>query len=528
MNNTMKTTVNLIVISVIMLFAGCGGDRLSDATATVKGGVVQGTVEDGIAVFRGVPFAAPPVGDLRWKAPQPVRPWDGVLTADKFAPASIQPAVAWMGGRPTSEDCLYLNVWTPAKSAKEKLPVMVWIYGGGFAFGGTAGADTWGDQIARHGVILVSIAYRVGVLGFMAHPDLTAESENKVSGNYGLLDQIAGLKWVQENISAFGGDPARVTVFGESAGAISVSMLCASPLTKGLFAGAISQSGGSFGPVGDNSGSGDFMQTLAGAELAGMEFAKIMGANSIDELRAMSPDKWLSDPRSQMGGFWPVVDGYVITDDQYKLYEAGNYNDVNVIIGTNSDEGSMFTQPVKPEEYAGVLKMRFGPLAEKALQLYPGNTEYETYASMSDIFRDAVFGWPSWTWARLQSKTGKSRVYVYYFDQFRKEPLFPGGSPQRGAAHASEIPYVFGHLNQNPDAKATEEEIILSDRMIKYWTNFAKNGDPNGEGLPGWPVFEEGKETVMYLKGSVPLPTGVPNMDKLLLMEEYYKWLREN
>lgn len=173
------------------------------------------------------------------------------------------------------------------------------------------------------------------------------------------------------------------------------------------------------------------MQTLAGAELAGMEFAKIMGANSIDELRAMSPDKWLSDPRSQMGGFWPVVDGYVITDDQYKLYEAGNYNDVNVIIGTNSDEGSMFTQPVKPEEYAGVLKMRFGPLAEKALQLYPGNTEYETYASMSDIFRDAVFGWPSWTWARLQSKTGKSRVYVYYFDQFRKEPL-PGRVPAKG------------------------------------------------------------------------------------------------
>jgi len=523
----MKTFVGLLSFLMIMFFAGCGGDRLSEAAATVKGGVVQGTVEDGIAVFRGIPFAAPPVGDLRWKAPQPVKPWEGVLAADKFAPSSIQPAVAWMGEVPTSEDCLYLNIWTPAKSAKEKLPVMVWIYGGGFAFGGTAGAVTWGDQIARHGVILVSIAYRVGVLGFMAHPDLTAESENKVSGNYGLLDQIAGLKWVQENIGAFGGDPAKVTIFGESAGAISVSMLCASPLAKGLFAGAISQSGGSFNPVGDTRGSGDFMQTLAGAELAGVEFAKRIGASSIAELRAMSPDKWLTDPQSQMGGFWPVADGYVITDDQYKLYEAGNYNDVNVIIGTNSDEGSLFAQPGKPEEYVQWMKVRFGPLADKALQLYPGNSEYEVYASNSDIFRDGVFGWPSWAWARLQSKTGKSRVYVYYFDQFRKEPLYPGGPLPRGAAHASEIPYAFGHLNQNPDAKATGEESILSDMMIKYWTNFAKNGDPNGEGLPGWPVFEEGKETVMYLKGSEPLPITVPNLDKLLLMEEYYKWLRE-
>lgn len=523
----MKTTFGLLAISMIMFFAGCSGDRLSEATATVRGGIVQGTVEDGIAVFRGIPFAAPPVGDLRWKAPRPVESWDGVLTTDKFAPASIQPAVAWRGDEQTSEDCLYLNVWTPAKSAKEKLPVMVWIYGGGFAFGGTAGAVTWGDQIAKHGVILVSIAYRVGALGFMAHPELTAESENNVSGNYGLLDQIAGLKWVQENISAFGGDRTRVTIFGESAGAISVSMLCASPLARGLFAGAISQSGGSFGPVGESRESGEFMQSLAGAEQTGVEFAKRMGAGSIAELRNISPDKWLSDPQSQMGGFWPVADGYVITDDQYKLYEAGNYNDVNVMIGTNSDEGSLFMGPMKPEEYTGMMKMRFGPLADRALQIYPGNTEYETHASLTDIFRDMVFAWPSWTWARLQSKTGKSRVYLYYFDQFRKEPFFPGGPVPKGAAHASEIPYVFGHLNQNPDAKPTEEELTLSDIMIKYWTNFAKNGDPNGEGLPEWPLFGEGKESVMYLKGSESMPIEVPNLDELLLMEEYYKWLRE-
>ena len=511
---------------ITVLLAGCSSDKLSEATVTLGDGIVQGTVEDGIAVFRGIPFAAPPVGDLRWKAPQPAKPWNGVLMADEFAPAPVQVTAPWRGDMTTSEDCLYLNVWTPAKAGNEKLPVMVWIYGGGFSNGSTSAPGYSGENIAAKGVVLVSVAYRVGALGFLVHPGLTAESDNKVSGNYGLLDQIAALKWVQQNIRAFGGDPSKVTIFGESAGAISVSILCGSPLASGLFRGAISQSGGSFGPVSDSRGMGEYMLTLHSAEATGVKLATRMGAGSLAELRALSTEKLLEDSSSQMGGSWPVVDGYVITDDQFKLYEGGNYNDVNVIIGTNSDEGSMFVQPMEPVAYVGMIKQRFGPLAERVLELYPGGDQQEVYHSLSDIFREATFAWPSYTWARLQSETGNSKVFVYYFDQFRPDLLFPGGPAPKGAAHAADIAYAFGNLDKNQTLKATDAEQALSDVMINYWTNFAKTGNPNGEGLPGWPLFDDGQETVMYLKGTESRPIAVPNHDKLLLMDEYFRWLR--
>ncbi len=521
----MKTVTILWLMIALVLNAGCERSNLTDAKVRLKDGMVQGTVEEGIAVFRGIPFAAPPTGDLRWKAPQPVVPWEGVLEAVRFAPSPVQARAEWMGDIEMSEDCLYLNVWTPARSKGEKLPVMVWIYGGGFSNGSTAG--TSGMNIAANGVILVSVAYRLGALGFMAHPELSAESANGVSGNYGLLDQIAGLKWVQQNIEEFGGDPTRVTIFGESAGAISVSMLCASPLAKGLFSGAISQSGGSFSPVSDSRGMGEYMASLKGAEQQGMTFAERMGAKGIIELRTIPYDRWLNDPLSQMGGFWPNADGYVIAGDQYKLYSTGKYNDVNVIIGTNSDEGSMFVQPMEPEQYAGMIKGRFGPMADRALELYPGSDQTEVYHSLADIFEATAFAWPSWTWARLQSETGSSRVYVYYFDQFRPEPWYPGGPLPRGAAHAMEIAYVFGTVGQNPGMQATDEEKALSDIMIRYWTNFAKTGDPNGGGLPEWPVYRDGEKTVMYLKGAEPVTTEVPDAERLQFMEEYFKWLRE-
>jgi para-nitrobenzyl esterase len=523
----MKTRVIMSLLILTALIAGCRRDKLSEATVKLDDGIVQGTIEEGIAVFRGIPFAAPPVGGLRWKAPQPVEPWEGVFKADKYAPAPVQVKTSWMGDIEMSEECLCLNVWTPAKSTREKLPVMVWIYGGGFSNGATSSPLYSGDNIAKNGVIMVSVAYRVGALGFLAHPELSAESENGVSGNYGLLDQIAGLKWVQENIEAFGGDPGKVTIFGESAGAISVSILCASPLAKGLFTGAISQSGGSFGPVSDSRGMGEYMSTLKGAEQQGMEFAERMGAQDLKALRTVPYDRWLEDPLSQMGGFWPNVDGYVIAGDQYKLYQDGNYNDVNVIIGTNSDEGSLFVQPMEPQQYADLIKARFGPLAERALELYPGGDQLEVYHSLSDIFRETAFAWPSYAWARLQTKTGSSRVYTYYFDQFRPEPLFPDGPVARGAAHASEMAYVFGHLGLNPNMQATEEELALSDLMIKYWTNFARRGDPNGEGMPEWPLFSEDKETVLYLSGSEPETIAVPNLEKLDFMDEYFWWLRQ-
>ena len=526
-HKTMRPHITYITLTIIMILSACKSDRLSEATVTLKDGVIQGTVENGIAVFRGIPFAAPPVDELRWKAPQPVEPWKGVRMADKYAPAPIQSTVLWMGDIDMSEDCLYLNIWTPAKSKKEKLPVMVWIHGGGFSNGASFSPVYSGENIAANGVILVSVAYRLGALGFLALPELSAESEHGVSGNYGLLDQIAGLKWVQDNIEAFGGDPAKVTIFGESAGAISVSMLCASPLARGLFSGAISESGGSFGPVGDSRGMGEHSVSLKGAEEMGVKFEERMGVNTLDELRALPFEKWLDDPLSQMGGFWPAVDGYVIAGDQYKLYQQGKYNDVNVIIGTNSDEGSIFVQPMDPPQYADLIKLRFGPLADRALELYPGNDRMEVYYSLSDIFRETVFAWPTYAWARLQSETGKSKVFVYYFDQFRAEPLYPDGPVPKGAAHGSELAYVFGHLKQNPAAEVTDEEQALSDVMIKYWTNFAKSGDPNAEGLPAWPLFRDGEVTVMYLKGDMPHPVPVPNLDKLQFMDEYFAWLRE-
>lgn len=486
----------------------------------IEGGKVQGFVENGLTIFKGIPFAAPPVGDLRWKPPQPVQSWNGVLKADKFGLPC--PQVSYSATRQEySEDCLYLNVWTPAKSSREKLPVMVWIHGGGFALGATSTPLYNGENLAQMGVVLVSIAYRVGPLGFMTYPELSAETENNISGNYGLFDMIAGLKWVKNNIHAFGGDPDKVTIFGESAGGIAVSMLCASPLGKGLFSGAISQSGGNFGPVFMDSRR-DGIQHLKGAEKTGVEFMKRMGVNSIAELRKVNPQKWADDPLSQMGGFWPVVDNYVILGDQYKLYESGNYNDVNVIIGTNSDEGSMFVGPSEPEEYKKGIRKRFGPFANRILEEYPANTKEETFTSAADIFRETVFAWPSWAWARLQSNTGQSKVFFYYFDQQQSVSPFSSIKPG-GAGHGAELSYIFGHLDEN---QYSEKDFKLSEIMMKYWTNFAKNGDPNGEGLPVWQKFSEKNPVVMYLNHN-PVPGPVPNLEKLKLMEDYFTYQRE-
>jgi para-nitrobenzyl esterase len=523
-----KTGLAISVILLLIGFYGCKPNSPVN-TAKVEGGMVEGVVSGDIAVFKGIPYAAPPVGDLRWKPPQPVKAWTGVLRADKFGPMCPQPGVQSNDSTALkpSEDCLYLNVWTPAKSRKEMLPVMVWIYGGGFSSGATSVPWYNGENLAKRGVIVVSVGYRVGPLGFLPHPELDAESANHVSGNYGLLDQIEGLKWVQNNISAFGGDPKRVTIFGESAGAISVSMLCASPLTKGLFWGAISESGSSFFPVTDSLNVFDCVVTLAGAEKRGIEFMKRMGCSNIAELRKVPPEKWMNDPASQMGYFWPVVDGYVIAGDQTSLYNEGRYNDVHVIIGTNSDEGSMFVRNQKPEEYIKGVKMRFGPFAERILKLYPVDSTGGTYRSAADIFRDVEFAWTGRTWARLQEKTGKSKVFVYYFDQFRNEPFWPGMPMPDGAAHASEIVYVFGTLDLNYGANITPEEKGLSETMEKYWTNFARTGDPNGEGLPVWPVYRDDGKTVMYLKGT-PETIGVPNLEKLNLVDEYFDWRRSN
>jgi len=507
----------IFLFAIIGLFSSMRSNAQQPSPVRVSDGMLQGTLEDGLMVYKGIPFAAPPVGNLRWRGPRPVAKWDGVLQATKYAPAPFQ------GGNPPSgksEDCLYLNIWSPAKSDQEKIPVLVWIYGGGFSFGSTAEPVHSGEKLAKKGVILVSIAYRVGPIGFLSHPELNAENPNGVSGNYGLLDMIAGLQWIQKNIAAFGGDPNKVTIFGESAGAISVSMLCASPLAKGLFHGAISQSGGSFGPTRAKTYPGENMKTLMQANGEGEDFVRKAGATSVVELRNMSPDKLPSG--WGMGSAWPIVDGYVIPDDQHKLYEEGKYNDVPILVGYNSDEGASFSPGRTPEECISAVKLRYGKFADELLKAYPVG-EKTVLKTARDLARDAAFGWQTWSWANLQAKTGKSKVFYYYFDQ---HPDFPKDSPRfgYGSPHGQDVAYVFQHIDpSNPQTLKTDLEI--SDAMSTYWTNFAKYGDPNGKGLPAWPNFSSEQAQVMYFS-QTPHIGPVPSADALNSLDAYFKWRR--
>lgn len=483
----------------------------------VDGGIVEGYSDNGLTIFKGIPFAAPPVGELRWKAPQPVIPWDGVLEAKEYSKGPFQ-----MGNPDNfSEDCLYLNVWTPARSAREKLPVLVWIYGGGFSMGWTGDPNYDCEALARkaleeagENVILASLNYRVGQIGFFSHPWLDAENANGVSGNYGLLDQIAALQWIQDNISKFGGDPSRVTIFGESAGGISVSMLCASPLAASLFCGAVSESGGSFGPSRRSPLPGENMQTLEMAEADNQRVAEELGATSLEELRALEPSAF---SRYMMGaGGWPIVDGYVIPDDQCELYSAGKFNDVNLLIGYNSDEGASFgfmNQGLSHED--GVLQ-RFGEkFSDKLLEAYPLEEDGSAGKTARDLMRDASFGWHTWKWACYQTEKGTKPVYLYYFDQHPENP--------EGAPHGYEVAYVFQHVS-NPMAK--EEDFALMETMGEYWLNFARTGNPNGNDVPVWPQFTKDNHQSMYLVAPAPRPIPVPDESSLEVLDSYFTWRR--
>ncbi len=515
----MKPLHYLIAASAMLVCTACQQPRtITDGLVEVEGGRIQGYHQDGLTIFKGIPFAAPPVGDLRWKAPQPVQPWDTVLVATDYACGPIQ-------GAPSpelSEDCLYLNVWTPAQKADEKLPVLVWIYGGGFVFGNTADPNYDCEALARVGkdVVLASINYRVGQLGFLALPELSAENPNHVSGNYGLLDQIAGLEWIKRNIAQFGGDPEQITIFGESAGGISVSMLCGSPLCKGLIEGAISQSGGNFGPTRPTTYPGENMQTLAQAEADGTKLMASLGAQSLAELRAMDASAFAA--RGLGGNSWPIVDGYVIAGDQSELYAEGQYNDIPVLIGYNSDEGASFAfGPSTAEYYTQSTQMRYGPYAEALMEAYPF-TEADGGKQSRDLMRDAAFGWQTWKWACLQSQTGQSKVFLYYFDQ---HPDHPEGDPDfgRGSYHGQDVNFVFQHME---GFERPEVDCPLSLAMGKYWLNFAKCGDPNGEGLPLWPAFDAQQPQSMYLTGPEPFAGPVPSEAALKVLDGYFDWRR--
>src|ERR1700733_6668219 len=511
------------IVSALALASSLGAQ--TPKPVRTEAGLVQGTDDHGIAVYLGVPFAAPPTGERRWRAPEPVAPWTGIRQADKFAPGCVQsPLINRALGLepvPTSEDCLYLNVWTPAKSSRDRLAVMVWIYGGGFTSGATSIPQYNGAKLASKGVVLVSVGYRLGQFGFLAHPELSAENHGH-SGNYGLLDQIAGLQWVKRNIAAFGGDPSRVTIFGESAGGISVSMLAASPLAKGLFQGAISESGGNFAPARQASEGGEYMDSLATAEKDGVALLAKLGATSIADARTRSAEVVLKNSPPGLAGSWPIFDGYVLLGDQYKLYEAGRYNDSRGLIGTNSDEGALFVPSITAAAYQKDIRSNYGEYADKILSAYPGGSDAEALRSARDLLRDTTFAWPTWAWARLQSKTGKGKAYVYYFTH---RPPYPEAPQFKswGAAHGGEIAYVFGNFTSAMPATAADRAV--SEEMSSYWVNFAKTGDPNGSGLPHWPAFKAADAEVMNLNDlSKAIP--VPNVEKLQVLDGYYAWRR--
>lgn len=486
---------------------------------TIQQGEIEGVAHEGHALYKAIPYAEAPVGNLRWKAPVAKKPWTGVYKADKWGDRPPQPADANQNSseQGMSEDCLYLSVETPARSKDEKLPVFVMIHGGAFISGTYSGTQ---ESFVNEGIVYCSIEYRLGALGFLSHPELSKESAHGVSGNYGILDQIMALQWIHDNIAAFGGDPEKVTIAGESAGGISVSILCASPLCKGLFRAAICESGSSFWPVAESRGGNTAMVSLKSAEYGGLTFQQQLNSNNIKQLRKQPFDAIVQNTR--MEAFWPVVDGYVITDDQYKLYQAGNYNDVDILIGTNSDEGCMFCGPMNLEAYKSRIKYMYGNWADKVLEMYPANNDMETYYSLSDIFRDGSFAWGTYAWANLQKATGKGRVFMYYFDQDSENTIIR--SPRGGASHVAEMPFAYGYKFGSGNMTDTEKR--MQHIMSQYWINFTKYGNPNADSLPYWTEYQQGKPTVMIIRNGFHLDK-VQNQAQMDLFEEFFKSRRK-
>jgi para-nitrobenzyl esterase len=466
--------------------------RLQPPAVRVEGGLIAGTQTDGVTRFFGVPYAAAPVGELRWRAPQPLQPWTGTRQARDFSPVCRQ-TVPWIS-EPQSEDCLYLNIWAPART--RKLPVMVWIHGGGFFGGSGSQAGTDGSRLTRQDVIVVTLNYRLGIFGFFAHPELSAESPAKASGNQGILDQIAALHWVQRNIVAFGGDPNRVTVMGESAGAVSVAMLVASPLAKGLFQRAIAQSGNDGLPL-DPSENSRFDRMQVEAE--GAAFAHGVGAEHLADLRAIDADTLLRrswTPRT-------IVDNHLLHEDMETMYRNHRQNGVPILVGWNADEGKdlapeiLATSDFTAAGHNALLARLLGHApSAKVLADYPATTDAEARASIFRFTSD-YWGWRMWRWADLQTQARSSKPYVYYFVHSPADPATPC-SYGCEAGHGAEIRYMFDQLDQDPRAWSPDDR-QLARELVGYWTNFAKTGDPNGEGLAAWPAFDGTKANVRRL-----------------------------
>jgi para-nitrobenzyl esterase len=486
----------------------------------IDSGALDGVHANGLSIYKGVPYAAPPLGDLRWREPQPVKPWKGVRQANAFAPACMQTGVSMPGEAPpaVSEDCLYLNIWTPARTVVDKpLPVLVWIHGGGYTNGSASMPLYWGDRLAPKGVIVVTIAYRLGPLGFLAHPELTGESAHHSSGNYGLMDQIAALEWVHRNIAAFGGDPKRVAIAGQSSGSMSVSVLMASPLAKGLFQRAIGESGGLFEPLQLAP-----KYLLAEAEKGGEKFAASLGVASIKELRQLPAARLTSND----GGIThPVIEPYLLPRSPYEVFVSGRQNDVPLLLGSNAEEARSMVDVtrVTAGTFVSGIAQSFGTLPPPLMAAYPHTTDEEARTARLDFERDLRFGWDMWAWARLQATTGRSPVYYYSFQQrapFPKDSVYAGW----GASHFAELWYVFDHLDQSPWRWTSTDRKVAAE-ISSYWINFARSGDPNGAGLPPWPAFENTKSKVQYL-GDPITTDGVLAIDKFKVFDDVYSQLR--
>jgi len=493
------------LLPALLLGAGVlSAQELRTVQVRTANGVLEGVVspDDQVRTFKGIPYAAPPVGPLRWKPPQPAPAWTGVRRAVDYPPRAMQGRIfddmVFHDGGP-SEDCLYLNLWMPERPAPGRLPVMVWIHGGGFVAGSTSEPRQDGGNLSKKGVLVVSLGYRLGVFGFLALPGLSEESAHHAAGNYGLLDMIAALQWVRDNIAAFGGDPANVTIFGESAGSTAVSALMASPLARGLFHRAIGESGSVFDTE-------DPFHSLSRAEGDGVKFAQAaFGTTSLEALRKLPAEQVLAAalqlPREY---FAPDVDGWLLPADGLSLYTAGQQSHVPLLAGWNRDEAVWrdFLAGAKPTaaNFAARARARFGSEADAFLAAYPATTDADVWRAALDFSSDEVIAYSTWKWIEWHLRTGGAPVYRYEFDQAL--PLPPDAPPGTVATapHASEIEFVFRALSSRRLPWRPDDDAV-SELMASYWTNFAKTGDPNGPGLPPWPAYRRADGyPVMHLR----------------------------
>ena len=494
--------VRLFIIISILLFTYLPDSASAQTKVKTANGAVEGATDNtGLRIFKGLPFAAPPVGQFRWQPPQPVKGWKGTYKADRFGPRCMQrPIFSDMVFRSNgmSEDCLYLNVWTPAKSAKDKLPVLVYFYGGGFNAGDGSEPRYEGASMARKGIVALTVNYRLDVFGFFAHPELTRSSPDHASGNYGLLDQSAALQWVKQNIAAFGGDPKRVTIAGESAGSVSVSAQMCSPLSKSLIAGAIGESGSLLGTLS--------ALPIEEAEKNGVKFATSVGADSLTGLRAKSAEEILQ-ATAKPGFPWPspTVDGYFFPKSPFEIYAAGEQAHVPLLAGSNSAEGSyqaiLGREAPTVENYRKALQKLYGDKADQVFNLYSAATETEVMDAAQDLASDRFISFSTWKWIDLSTKTGGKPTYYYLYSRPRPAPAT--GPAPRGAVHSAEIEYAMGNLDLNKVFAWTPDDYKVSKVMQDFFANFIKTGNPNGPGVPAWPTYAEGQRMIIDVETRV-------------------------